>query len=63
MTRRPMPLDGPRIVRGVGFVVDRDGEATQAQRPAVAVCRCDASARRPWCDGTHKILARRAAAD
>jgi CDGSH-type Zn-finger protein len=62
MTRRPMPLDGPRIVRGVDFVVDPDGEATKAERPAVAVCRCDASARKPWCDGTHKLLARRAAA-
>jgi CDGSH-type Zn-finger protein len=60
MTRRPMPLDGPQIVRGVGFVVDTDGEATATRRPAVALCRCEASARRPWCDGTHKLLARHA---
>lgn len=53
------PADGPRLVRAVDFVVDPDGTTTRAQRPVVAVCRCDASARLPWCDGTHKRLARR----
>ena len=47
---------GPLLVRGLGFVVDGDGVAVRAQRPVVAVCRCEASARRPWCDGTHKRL-------
>ena len=51
--------DGPRLARGVGFVVDGDGEASGATRPVVAICRCDASARLPWCDGTHKVLAAR----
>ncbi|HWV26503.1 MAG TPA: CDGSH iron-sulfur domain-containing protein [Aeromicrobium sp.] len=53
------PTSGPRLVRAVGFVVDADGTATPARRPVVAVCRCDASARLPWCDGTHQVLARR----
>jgi CDGSH-type Zn-finger protein len=56
-------LAGPRLVRGLGFVVAADGTAVQAQRPVVALCRCDATARGPWCDGTHKLIARRAAAD
>ncbi len=51
--------DGPRLVRGVDFVVDGTGSATPADRPVVALCRCDGSARTPWCDGTHKLLARR----
>ncbi len=51
--------DGPRLVRGIGFAVDREGVATVAQRPVVALCRCEASARLPWCDGTHAALARR----
>jgi len=49
-------VDGPQITHGVGFVVDAEGVATRALRPAVAICRCEGSARRPWCDGTHKRL-------
>lgn len=54
------PADGPRLVRGVRFVADDNGTVTEATRPVVAVCRCDATARAPWCDGTHRLLARRA---
>jgi len=50
------PGIGPRLVRGIGFVVDRDGVATVANRPVVALCRCDGSGRLPWCDSTHKVL-------
>ncbi len=50
---------GPRLVRSVDFVVDTAGTTTPALRPVVALCRCEASARLPWCDGTHKVLARR----
>lgn len=56
---RPDPADGPRLLRGVRFVVDGGGDTTEARRPVVAVCRCEASARLPWCDGTHRLLARR----
>lgn len=48
---------GPLLVRGLGFVVDGEGTVVRAQRPVVALCRCDATARGPWCDGTHKRLA------
>ncbi|MEH3032805.1 MAG: CDGSH iron-sulfur domain-containing protein [Aeromicrobium erythreum] len=51
--------EGPRLVRGVGFVVDADGTTNVAARPVVALCRCAASSRRPWCDGTHRVLAQR----
>ena len=61
MSRQLRVVDGPQIAHGVGFVVDADGAATQALRPAVAICRCDASNRKPWCDGTHKRLAAAAA--
>lgn len=53
------PADGPRLVRGVRFVADEQGVVSEATRPVVAVCRCEASARTPWCDGTHRLLARR----
>jgi CDGSH-type Zn-finger protein len=47
---------GPALVRGVDVVVDPEGVASLARRPVVALCRCDASTRLPWCDGTHKRL-------
>lgn len=54
------PEDGPALVRGVDFVVDADGGAHRVERPLVALCRCEGTARAPWCDGTHKVLSRRA---
>jgi len=44
------------LLRGAAHVVDEDGEQHAVVRPVVAVCRCDKSARAPWCDGTHKLL-------
>lgn len=46
----------PALVRGVSVVVGSDGEAHLAERPVVALCRCDRSQRAPWCDNTHKLL-------
>jgi CDGSH-type Zn-finger protein len=54
---RRAAAQGPALVRGVDVVVGADGVATLARRPVVALCRCDASTRLPWCDGTHKRLA------
>lgn len=49
----------PRLVRGVGFVVDGTGATARVERPVVALCRCGGTGRPPWCDGTHKVLAER----
>ena len=43
---------GPLLVRGATAWTDEDGEHP-VTRPVVAVCRCDLSQRKPWCDGTH----------
>lgn len=37
---------GPMLVR----------DHPDSTRPVAAVCRCERSARLPWCDGTHKVL-------
>jgi len=50
--------DGPVLVRGADEVVDEAGVVHPVTRPVVAVCRCDKSQRLPWCDGTHKAVAR-----
>jgi CDGSH-type Zn-finger protein len=47
---------GPLLVRGADTVVDEEGHAHAVERPVVAVCTCDKSSRKPWCDGTHKSL-------
>lgn len=54
----PSP-DGPMLVRGASLVIDEDGAEHPTERPVVALCRCDASRNRPWCDGMHKLLQRR----
>ena len=50
--------DGPLLVRGADVVEDAHGTAHPVTRPVVAVCTCEKSQRLPWCDGTHKAVAR-----
>jgi hypothetical protein len=53
--------DGPLLIRGDVEIVGDDCYVATNPRRTVALCRCGASAIKPWCDGTHK-LARSAAA-
>jgi len=48
--------DGPMLIRGAETVADDNGLLHPVHRPVVAVCRCGASTRKPWCDGMHKLL-------
>lgn len=48
--------DGPLLVRGAAEVVGDDGDLIENPRRTVALCRCGASAIKPWCDGTHKLI-------
>ena len=48
--------DGPILVRGDFDVVTPAGEPVPRQRKTVALCRCGASAIKPYCDGTHKLI-------
>ena len=47
--------DGPLLVRGNVEILGEDGEPLHNPRRTVALCRCGASAIKPWCDGTHKL--------
>jgi CDGSH-type Zn-finger protein len=51
----PCP-NGPTLVRGATTVRDADGISHEVTRPVVAVCVCGKSQRKPWCDGTHKVI-------
>lgn len=49
---------GPLLVRGADVVVDESGDEHVVDRPVVALCVCERSGRKPWCDGTHKSIRR-----
>lgn len=50
--------NGPILLRGDHVVLDEDGVEHRTWRPVSAVCRCGASAIKPWCDGNHKAVQR-----
>ena len=48
--------DGPLLVRGDFDIVSTSGERLPRSRKTVALCRCGASAIKPYCDGSHKLI-------
>jgi CDGSH iron-sulfur domain-containing protein 3 len=48
--------NGPLLIEGPVTIVDQNGNSfpLNPDKPAVALCRCGQSAKRPFCDGTHK---------
>jgi CDGSH-type Zn-finger protein len=52
--------DGPILVRGPFTLTDQDGNEIETHQKTIALCRCGRSARKPFCDGTHKATGWRA---
>src|SRR5688572_1294014 len=48
--------NGPLIVKGRIRLVDPEGNVYDTNRRSVALCRCGASAQKPFCDGSHVKL-------
>ncbi len=47
--------NGPLLVSGTVQVVNAEGQPIAVQPgPRVALCRCGHSAKKPFCDGSHK---------
>lgn len=47
--------DGPYLVRGEVALIDGEGNRiAPGEGSAIALCRCGASANKPFCDGSHK---------
>ena len=44
-------------------ILDADGKIHHTVRPVSAVCMCGGSAIKPWCDGTHRLIAAKARDD
>lgn len=53
--------DGPYLVTGLVELKDTDGKVHPA-KGKVWLCRCGASTRKPFCDGTHSKVGFAAAA-
>jgi CDGSH-type Zn-finger protein len=53
--------DGPYLVTGPVELRDADGKVLPA-KGKVWLCRCGASTRKPFCDGTHSKIGFQAAA-
>ena len=47
--------NGPYLVKGLEELRDTLGAKLAAQ-PVMALCRCGGSAKKPFCDGTHKKI-------
>lgn len=49
--------NGPYVIESEDVtVVDWDGKPYRIERRPIALCRCGASTRKPFCDGTHSRI-------
>jgi CDGSH-type Zn-finger protein len=49
--------NGPYVIDSVDTrVVDWNGQEYAVDRRPIALCRCGASTRKPFCDGTHSRI-------
>ncbi|MDX1964342.1 MAG: CDGSH iron-sulfur domain-containing protein [Pirellulales bacterium] len=48
--------NGPLVIEGPFQLIDHQGNifTLPANKPVVALCRCGASANKPFCDGAHR---------
>ncbi|TAH41203.1 MAG: hypothetical protein EYC69_09535 [Bacteroidetes bacterium] len=53
ITRITVSNKGPYLVKGKFVFVDKDGKE-EVKEGNIALCRCGASANKPFCDGKHK---------
>lgn len=45
--------NGPALIRGSYIITAADGSVLQPPTEVAAICRCGASKKKPFCDGTH----------
>ena len=54
MTTIRLRQNGPYVIESTDVrIVDWNGVEYQSERRPVALCRCGASATKPFCDGSH----------
>ncbi len=52
--------NGPNLAKGTLEVRSADGSTSSYHEGQAALCRCGASSKKPFCDGTHKRIGFRA---
>ena len=52
---RSLP-DGPYIVEGKVELFDTEGNKIPFEKDKMALCRCGASTKKPFCDGMHSRI-------
>jgi CDGSH-type Zn-finger protein len=55
--------NGPYLVNGDVEMRDADGNVLPTVANGFALCRCGASAKKPFCDGTHSKIGFQSAAE
>jgi CDGSH-type Zn-finger protein len=55
VTVNPLP-DGPIMLKGDCEVLDAQGNPLPPKGGDIYLCRCGASANKPFCDGSHKRI-------
>ena len=53
--------NGPYLVQGDVELLDSEGNRIEVERDSCALCRCGASTKKPFCDGTHSKIGFQAA--
>jgi len=53
--------DRPFLVTGPVVIEDAGGNEYPTEKETIALCRCGASTKKPFCDGTHSRVGFRAA--
>ena len=48
--------NGPLIVQGKIQLLDDSGQEIPLEKETIALCRCGASVRKPFCDGAHSRI-------
>ena len=53
--------NGPFLVKGPVLLVDSEGAEFAVEKETIALCRCGALTKKPFCDGAHSKVGFRAA--
>ncbi|RMF05283.1 MAG: CDGSH iron-sulfur domain-containing protein [Chloroflexi bacterium] len=48
--------NGPYLIEGSATYTDADGNEQTTPGTTIALCRCGASANKPFCDGSHRAI-------
>jgi len=48
--------NGPALIHGNYIIIDAQGQPIESANEVAAICRCGATKKKPFCDGTHQKI-------